>query len=339
MYFNSRTAEIAFLKDFLAVPKNIVITTHFKPDGDALGSSLGLYNFLLQENHKVAVIAPSDYPDFLNWMEGNDQVINFQLQADAARECLKKADLIFCLDFNDASRVEQLGDLLLASGAVKVLIDHHLDPKDFCQYTFSFPAAAATCELVYYFMEALGHHGFMNRAIAECLYTGIMTDTGSFRFPSMSASLHRVIASLLEAGARHSMIHELIYDSFRENRLRLLGFCISEKMVVLPRFRTAYIAVNEDELNRFKFQTGDTEGVVNYPLGISGIVLSAFFSEKQGMVKISFRSKEGFSVKELAENHFSGGGHQAAAGGKSFESLQQTVDKFIALLPGLKLEA
>jgi phosphoesterase RecJ-like protein len=327
--------DIDFLKSQLSTSKKIVITTHHKPDGDALGSSLALYNFLRIKNHLVNVISPSDYPEFLTWMEGNNEVINFQQQTELAKTLLNEAELIFCLDFNSPDRVENLQEPLLAASAIKILIDHHLDPKDFCKINFSFPTAAATCEIVYYFINALGENQHINRAIAECLYAGIMTDTGSFRFPSMTSDLHQVIASLMEAGARNYMIHENVYDNYSENRLRLLGYCIDEKLVVITKYKTAYITVSEAELNKFHFQTGDTEGIVNYALGIKGIVLAAFFSQKNGLVKISFRSHGDFSVKELAEKHFSGGGHKNAAGGKSLMTLQQTVDKFIALLPGL----
>ena len=337
MYFSSHQDQLKKVNEMLSLPLQIVITTHHKPDGDAMGSALGLRNYLIQKQHQVYVVVPSDYPEFLYWMDGHESVINYQQQPAYANELLLTADLIFCLDFNDPARVENLRETLLASKAYKILIDHHLDAKEFCNITFSFPKAAATCELIYYFIEALSRSEQMNRSIAECLYTGIMTDTGSFRFPSMTAGLHRVIASLMEAGANNSWIHEQVYDNFSESRLRLLGYCLHQKLQVLHEYKAAYIALNEQELHTFNFQTGDSEGIVNYGLGIKGIKLAAFFSEKQGLVKISFRSRDGFSVKQLAEAHFSGGGHKNAAGGKSLLTLQQTVDKFIALLPGLKL--
>jgi len=337
MYFSSATAHLTAVRKLLSTPKKIVIVTHYKPDGDAMGSSLALYHYLLLKNHQVNVVAPSDYPEFLWWMDGHSQVVNFQANPDKAKALFEQAEIIFCLDFNSPDRIEKLEAPLLSSGAVKVLIDHHLDPKDFCNYVFSFPKAAATCELVWHFIVACDDSGLVNRPIAECLYTGIMTDTGSFRFPSMSPGLHRVVALLMEAGARHSYVHEMVYDNFPEYRLRLLGFCLHEKLTVISQYNTAYIAISEQELNSFHFRTGDTEGIVNYVLGIKGIRLAAFFSEKQGLVKISFRSHDDFSVKELAEQHFEGGGHKNAAGGKSLLPLQQTVDKFIALLPGLKL--
>jgi len=337
MYFSADQLNVDSTKTLLSKPNKIVITTHFKPDGDAMGSSLGLYNYLSRKGHQVTVVTPSDYPEFLWWMEGNDKVVNFQSNPAAATELVTSADVIFCLDFNDPARIENMQQAVSDSAAVKILIDHHLDPKNFCNYTFSYPSSAATCELIYYFILAMGDSKMIDRTIAECLYTGIMTDTGSFRFPAMKPELHRVIATLMEAGARHSLLHELVYDNFSESRLRLLGYCLSRKLQVLSQYQTAFITLNEQEMNEYNFQTGDSEGIVNYGLGIKGVKLAAFFSEKQGLVKISFRSRDDFSVKELAEQHFNGGGHKNAAGGKSLLTLQQTVDKFIALLPGLKL--
>jgi len=336
MYFEQNREDVLMVKSLLSEPKKIVITTHHKPDGDAMGSSLGLYLYLLRKNHVVTVITPSDYPEFLNWLRGNEKVINYQLHPDAGNELIRSAEIIFALDFNDPGRVEKMQEAITTSDAIKILIDHHLDPKDFCRYTFSYPSSAATCELIYYFIQAIDGPGMIDADIAECLYTGIMTDTGSFRFPAMTAGLHRVIASLMESGARHSRIHELIYDNFSENRVRLLGYCLHQKLQVISEYHAALITLDEKEMNDFNFQPGDSEGFVNYALGIKGIMLAAFFSERQGLVKISLRSRDNFSVKELAEQHFEGGGHKNAAGGKSLAPLQQTVDKFIALLPGLK---
>lgn len=329
--------DIASVAKLLSSPKKIIITTHFKPDGDAMGSSLGLYHFLLQSQHTVTVVTPSDYPDFLFWMPGNDKVVNFQLNNALAEQLFLEADLVFCLDFNTPERVEGLKPFLLETKAIKILIDHHPDPAKFCDYQFSFPQSAATGELVFYLFHALKQQNLINQPIAECLYTGIMTDTGSFRFPSMTGSLHRVIADLMDAGARKSMIHEKIYDDFTESRTRLLGYCLNDKLVILSQFQVAYIALSEKELNKFHYKTGDTEGIVNYGLGIKGIKMAVLFTEKQGLIKISFRSRDQVAVNRLAEQHFSGGGHKNAAGGKSLLSLTETVDKFIALLPGLKL--
>jgi bifunctional oligoribonuclease and PAP phosphatase NrnA len=322
----------------LAVPRKIVITTHHKPDGDAIGSSLALYNFLIRQNHQVTVVTPSEYPDFLQWMPGNGTVVNSDTAGGKAMKLIADAEVIFCLDFNAPSRLEKLGEPVKNSTAVKILIDHHLDPEDFCNYNFSFPNSCATCELVYYFIQSLNSNSDISKEIAECLYTGIMTDTGSFRFSSMTSDTHRIIANLMQAGASNFEIHEQVYDNFTLDRTRFLGHCLKYKLVVLPEYRTAYIAVTKEELKEYNHQSGDTEGIVNYALGIKGVRLAAFFCERDNLVKISFRSKDEFSVKELAQSHFSGGGHRNAAGGRTHISLPETVKKFLDLLPGLKEE-
>ena len=324
------------LKDLLAQPRKIVITTHYKPDGDAMGSSLALYHYLNNAGHEVAVVSPSDFPDFLCWMPGSDLVVNFEHAAGKAKQLAMEADLIFCLDFNTASRIEKFSEAVVNSNAKKVLIDHHLDPENFCDYTFSFVQSCATCELVYYFLTEMGGNSSITKEIAECLYTGIMTDTGSFRFSSMTADTHMVIAALMRAGASNFEIHENIYDNFSFDRTRFLGHCLKDKLVVLPEYRTAYIAVTKQELAQYNHHSGDTEGIVNFALGIKGVKLAAFFCERDNLIKISFRSKENFSVKELSSQHFSGGGHRNAAGGRSHDSLENTVAKFISLLPELK---
>jgi bifunctional oligoribonuclease and PAP phosphatase NrnA len=327
--------EIAAL---LSAPKKITIIPHAKPDGDAMGAALALYNYFIQRNHTVRVVSPTDYPDFLAWMEGNDKVIIHTGKTTEAGKALKEAEIIFCVDFNGPDRVEKLEKDLLQSKAKKIMIDHHLAPENFCDYNFTFPESCATCELIYHFLLQLGEKNYLNKAIAECLYTGIMTDTGSFRFSSMSADTHRIIAELVEAGACNSKIHELIFDNFSEERTRFLGLCIKDKLVVLKEFNTAYIAVTKEEMKKYNHQTGDAEGIVNYGLGIKGIRFSAFFSERDDLVKISFRSRDDFSVREIAAEHFEGGGHKNAAGGKSKASLEETLAKFTALLPLYKQE-
>lgn len=331
-------AEVLAVKELILSSKNIVITTHHRPDGDAMGSSLGLYNYLKLLGCSVNVITPSDYPEFLNWLPENDIVINFETSGKLSKELIKNADLIFCLDFNWLSRVEAMeADLRKAEGK-KVLIDHHLDPEDVYDYVFSFTQACSTSELIYRFIDALGDAKKINKNIAECLYCGIMTDTNSFRYSSMKADVHRIIAELMEAGAENFRIHERVYDTSTENRLRLLGYSLKEKLIVLPQFNTAYLALSEAELEMFNFKSGDTEGLVNYALSINGIKFAAFFSEKDGTIKISFRSKGNFSVKEFSSRFFSGGGHKNASGGKSDLSLHDTLKRFIDLLPSHKNE-
>ncbi len=331
-------AEVAAVKKLIESSKNIVITTHHRPDGDAMGSSLGLYNYLSLLGCNVNVITPSDYPDFLTWLPANNIVINFETASHTTKEIIDNADLIFCLDFNWLSRVEAMEGSLRTAKAKKVLIDHHLDPENVYDFVFSFTEACSTCELIYRFIDALGDVKMINKDIAECLYCGIMTDTNSFRYSSMKADVHRIIAELMESGAENFRIHERVYDTSTENRLRLLGFSLKEKLTVLPEFNTAYLALSQAELEMFNHKSGDTEGLVNYALSINGIKFAAFFSEKDGMIKISFRSKGNFSVKEFSGKYFSGGGHKNASGGRSDLSLPDTLKKFLDLLPAYKNE-
>jgi bifunctional oligoribonuclease and PAP phosphatase NrnA len=325
--------DLQAVNELLSTRRSIVITTHHKPDGDALGSSLALKHYLVKKGHDVTVVSPSEFPDFLNWMEGSKEVIDYIKSTKLANEAFAKADVVFCLDFNDPRRVERMTNLLNASQAVKILIDHHLDPIQFCNYTFSFPQCCATAEIVYRFIEAIGDASLLDKNIASCLYAGIVTDTGSFRFDSVSPDTHRVAAALLATGIQHNRIHDYIYDSYSESRLRFLGFCLKDRLVVLPQFSTAHIAVSRSDMDSYKHQPGDLEGIVNFALSIKGIKMAALFSERDGVVKISFRSKSDFSVKELAERSFEGGGHKNAAGGRSTLSLQDTVKKFEELLP------
>lgn len=328
-----------FLKEIqqlLSKAKNIVITTHYNPDGDAIGSMLALYNYLVKKKYPVTCIAPNRFPGFLNWMPGSQEIMKYEEQKQECEKLLSSADVIFCLDFNDPKRVEVMTDALLKSPAVKILIDHHLEPKDFCQYTFSFSTSCATCELIYHFIDQSGDKKMIDESVGECLYCGIMTDTGSFRFSSMTADTHRVIAELMESGVKNYKVHENISDDYTEERMRFLGYCLKDKLKIFPEFKTALIALSKKEMESYHNQPGDTEGVVNYALGIRGIRLAALFTEREGKIKISFRSKGTFSAKDIAVTYFDGGGHRNAAGGSSNLSLEDTVAKFVALLPQYK---
>jgi phosphoesterase RecJ-like protein len=330
--------ELNQLKDFLATPQRIVITTHHRPDGDAMGSSLALYNYLKLKNHEVTVITPSEYPEFLEWLPGNSEVIVYEKNEKSAKKIIESAALLFCLDFNWLSRVEKLEQPLRSSTAMKVLIDHHLEPEDAFDHVFSYPDVCSTCELIYQFIVQLGDRKMISKEIAECIYTGIMTDTNSFRYSSMRSETHRIIADLMDAGAENYKIHENVYDTYLENRLRLLGYALKEKLKVLPEFNTAFIALSQAELDMFNFKAGDSEGIVNYALSIKGIRMAALFTERDGEIKISFRSKGNFSVKDLSSKYFEGGGHKNASGGKSNESLDATVKKFISILPQYRIQ-
>lgn len=324
-------------KALLKKSNNIVIVTHYNPDGDAMGSSLALYNYLIKTKKNVTVITPNEYPEFLHWLSGNKKVVQYSKQSKKATSLIQKSDLIFTLDFNNYSRLEGLGEVLKLATAKKILIDHHQQPDDYATLYYHDVAACSTCELVYEFICGLGGKKLIDKTIAACLYTGIMTDTGSFRFDSVTPQTHLILSHLLATGLKPSDIHTSIYDTYSESRVKLLGYCLTEKMVVISEFQTAYISLSEKELQKFDHQKGDTEGIVNYPFSIKGIKFCAFFSEGEGKIKISFRSKGSFDVNQFARNHFNGGGHINAAGGRgNVYDLQKTVKEFVDLLPTYK---
>ena len=326
--------RINALQELLRDPKKVMITTHHKPDADALGSSLGLAGYLQKKGHQVKVVTPSDYPAFLNWMPGNEEVVVFSDQTEGlVRQIVAEAEVIFCLDFSCLNRINELGPHVQEAKATKVLIDHHLEPQHFADIEFSETKAAATAELVFQVIRDLGDEHLLDPSIGECLYAGIMTDTGSFRHPTTSRNVHLIIAELVHLGVNISKVHRLIYDSYSEKRLRFLGYALKDKLVVLPEFNTAYIAITADELKEYDSQTGDTEGLVNFALSISGVIFAAVLIDRGTAIKISFRSVGDFSVNEFARAHFAGGGHRNASGGTSQLPLQETVAKFVSLLP------
>jgi len=329
--------DTAELKDLLNHPKKIVITTHHKPDGDAMGSSLGLYNYLIQQGHHTTVITPTDYPDFLSWMPGNPEVIIYTEKSEQANALIADADLIFCLDFNNLSRINEMGEKVRESKSYKIMIDHHLEPEDFDDYRHWDINACAAAQLVYTFIvDVLDNKKLINKDVATCLYTGIMTDSASFRLPNTTSAVHRVVAHLIDAGAVNYRIHELVYNSASENRLRFLGHCLLNCLEVLPEYNTAIIVVNKQDLQKYNVNTGDTEGIVNYALSMASIRLAAFIVERQDRVKLSLRSKGEFPANEICKLYFSGGGHRNAAGGQSTDSLQNVVNQFKTILPEYK---
>ncbi|AFD09378.1 DHH family phosphoesterase [Solitalea canadensis] len=328
--------SITALKPLLETAKNIVITTHPKPDGDAMGSSLGLYHYLLLKGHNVHVITPTDYPFFLHWLPGNGEVIVYPDQPQQSEKLIADADIIFCLDFNGLKRINGLGDVVGAAPGIKVMIDHHLEPEGFDDYRLWNAAACATAELVYDFMVQMGDKALLNKSIASCLYCGIMTDSGSFRFNSVTAHLHRVVADLIEVGADNARIHELVYDTYSESRTRFLGYCLKDKLQVFEEYRTALIALTQQDLDEYNVGSGDTEGIVNYALSINNIKFAAIIIDRAEIVKLSLRSKGEFPANEVAKKYFEGGGHHNAAGGQSQLSLEETVQKFISVLPEYK---
>jgi phosphoesterase RecJ-like protein len=319
--------ELNNLKDLLSIPRKIVITTHKGPDGDAMGSSLAMCNYLIKNGHEVQVITPNEYPRFLDWMKGNESVILYTEQPEKAQQITAEAEVIFCLDFNIISRIDTFAPVVKESKALKVLIDHHQQPDVF-DFNYSDTNACSTAQMVYEFMEMFSDLDKIDADIAECLYAGIMTDTGSFRFSSVTDRTHEIVADLIRKGAKNHLVYDRIHDTNSLDKIKLLGYCLNNKLEVMPEFGTAIISLTNKELKRFNFQKGDTEGVVNYALSIEGISLAGFFVEKDGMVKISFRSKGDFSVNQLSRDHFNGGGHNNAAGGAYGKSIEEAVGKF-----------
>ena len=329
--------DLAALTHLLEQPQKIVITTHHKPDGDAMGSSLGLYNYLIQQGHHAKVITPTDYPDFLSWMPGNEEVIIYTEQPELSASLIADAHLIFCLDFNALSRINEMGELVGQSSAYKIMIDHHLEPEDFDDYRHWNINACAAAQLVYDFIvNELHHPELVNKDVATCLYTGIMTDSASFRLPNTTSTVHRIVADLIDAGAVNWRIHELVYNSASENRLRFLGHCLANCLEVLPEYNTAIIAVSKADLEKFDVDTGDTEGIVNYALSMASIRLAAFIVERRDKVKLSLRSKGEFPANEICKKYFNGGGHRNAAGGFSNDNLEQVISQFKLILPEYK---
>ncbi len=321
-----KATELNQLKSFLSEPRKVVITTHKGPDGDAMGSSLALYNYLLKKGHSVHVITPNDYPSFLKWMKGEEYVIEYCFHEEKAEKITESAELIFCLDFNTLSRIDTYAPIVERSNALKVLIDHHQQPDTF-DFNFSDASASSTAQLIFEFLELLDDTEEIDQDIAECLYAGIMTDTGNFRFNSVCSKTHQVVSFLIEKGARNDWVYDKIHDNNSVNRLKLLGYCLSEKMEVLSDLGVSIITLTQKELQRFNFKKGDTEGVVNYALSIEGVNVAAFMVERDGIIKISFRSKGNISVNQLARDHFNGGGHINAAGG-SASTMQEAITKF-----------
>jgi phosphoesterase RecJ-like protein len=334
MNFPSAPAEtVAALAELLRSPRRVAIVTHYNPDGDALGSSLGLMHVLKAMGHQAQVVLPNPAPKNLHWMPGHAGAIDHDAAKEAAEKAIADADLVFCLDFNRADRVHGL-EAAVRAASVKVLIDHHQDPDmELAAVRFSDTSASSTCQMVYDVIAMLGAVERIDADAATCIYTGILTDTGSFRFPSTSAHTLRVAADLLERGAVPHMIHAAIMEDSAEGRLRLLGFSLFERMRVHPELGTTVIALSKADLERFNYAPGDTEGLVNYGLSIRGIRLSAFFVERADAVKISLRSKGQLPVNEFLSAHFQGGGHANASGGQTSETLDGAVERFMKELP------
>lgn len=330
--------DIQALGVLLSTPKRIAIIPHRSPDGDAMGSTLALYHFLEKLNHQAIVIAPNEFPEFLEWIPGAESVLIFEKDKEKTTKILEDAELIFTLDFNALHRTGEMEQVLNKQKVPFIMIDHHQSPDDYAQFTYSDTAFGSTCEMIYNFILFLDKKEFLDQTIATCIYTGILTDSGSFRFPKTTGTTHRIIADLIDLGAENTIIPTLLFDNNSFDRLQLLGRAL-QNMKVFPEYKTTYISLSQEELDTFHYVKGDTEGIVNYGLTIKGIVFAAIFIEhkEENIIKISFRSQGDFDVNQFAREHFNGGGHINAAGGKSNLSLKETIVKFEKLITKIKI--
>jgi len=315
------------------VKKQITIIPHENPDGDAIGSAIGLAEILAQSGHHIAVISPTEYPDFLKWLHSQVEVIIYGNAKSQASEYIRNSDILICVDFNDSARAGKIEKYIKQFSKTKILIDHHPYPTNFCDYVISETHYSSTAELIYDLAHETGLIKYMNKVAAEALYTGILTDTGSFNHNTSDPNTFKVASELIAFGVDTNKIQSEVYHNFSADRMRLLGYCLNNKMQVFAEYRAAIITITKKELDDFNFKTGDTEGFVNYPLSIKNIVFSALFIEKEGWVKASFRSKGNFPVNHFSKNHFGGGGHINAAGGETELNLVETIELFTSLLP------
>ena len=326
--------KIAAFNQLLAKSNSIVITSHKSPDGDSIGSSLALYHYLMQEKIKVKICHPDPAPHFLHWMKGQAEILTLEENETAVKQLMEQADLIFCLDYNAAGRIGKLDDLLASSTAPRIMIDHHRDPDhNFAQLMFSDTSACSTAQLIFELIESRANMDQINHEVAEAIYTGIITDTGSFRFSSVLPKTHEIAAFLLRTGIDHAAIHENIFDTNTEDRIKLTSYALLEKLVVLKDYQTAFISLTKAEQERFSAIKGDTEGLVNQALSVQGVKMALFFKESDGIIKISFRSTGKIPVNDMARNNFQGGGHLNASGGKFVGKIEDAIAKFVTILP------
>ncbi|MCG8575832.1 MAG: bifunctional oligoribonuclease/PAP phosphatase NrnA [Flavobacteriales bacterium] len=326
--------KLAQLDTFLNQAKSVVITAHKSPDGDSVGSSLGLKNYLQKLGINATVCHPDPAPDFLWWMPAYQEILNYEEHKSETEAALLKADLIFCLDYNSAGRIGKLDEILEKSTAKRVMIDHHRDPdENFCDLIFSDPTNSSTSQMIFELAEAQENLSLIDSTIGSPLYCGIVMDTGSFRFPSTSEKTFLVAAALKKAGVKHWEIHEAIYDNNTENKIRMTSYALLQKLVILEDYRTSYLSLDRSEQEQYQAKKGDTEGLVNQALGIKGISMAVFMKEADGLIKMSFRSKGGIPVNDLARDYFGGGGHKNAAGGRFIGKIQDAIAKFEEVLP------
>jgi phosphoesterase RecJ-like protein len=320
------------LSKLFSSSENILIICHINPDGDSVGAQLALYHYFKQHNKKVSLLAPNNLQEFLKWMDGADQINIFIKDRKKCRTLIERADLIIMLDFNQPGRLGEAEQFVISSPAKKIVIDHHLEPDNFADLMISDPSKCSTAELVHELVCEINGERFINRSYAEALYVGIITDTGNFEHGAYSSRTFRIVADLLDSGIKKEEIINLIYNNFSSDRLRLQGFALNQRMVVLPVFRTAYIYLSKSDLKEYNHVKGDTEGFVNLPLSIKGINFAALFIEKDDFIKLSFRSKGHFPSNEFASLYFSGGGHRNASGGEYTDTLENTIAYFLKIL-------
>ena len=328
--------EIDKIKSLLSKKKDIVIIPHKNPDGDAIGASTGLKNYFDNFNHNVKIISPNKFPDFLSWMDPDNQIKIFSED----KSCIQKiinADIIFTLDFNNLVRISSIKEQVEKSNAIIIMIDHHENPSNYADYMYSVPEMSSTCEMIYHFIDKLGDKDKIDKNIAKSLYAGIMTDTGSFKFPSTTHVTHKVVSNLLKTGISHFEIHNQIYDNNKPERIQLLSFALSQ-IKIIEDLNTCYISLSQKNLDKFNYEKGDTEGIVNYGLSIKNIKFAVIFMENSNekVIRISLRSRGNFNVNEFSKNIFGGGGHKNAAGAISKKTLSKTIDYFLKSLNNYK---
>jgi bifunctional oligoribonuclease and PAP phosphatase NrnA len=327
---------ISKVKKEINIAEKIVIVTHVGPDGDAMGSTLALWHYLMTVEKDPVVIVPTEFADFLNWMPGSASVLVYENSKDKADEFIAAAELIFALDFNTPTRMAKMTDAVINATAPKILVDHHLHPAEFAKVAVSYPEISSTSELIFRLICRMGDFSKINLACAECIYTGMMTDTGGFTYNSNGQEIYIIIAELIKIGIDKDDIYSKVFNTYSQDRLRLMGFCLFHKMKIFPEYKTALITITSKELYQFNFQNGDAEGFVNIPLSISGIEFSVFMREDTDKIKISLRSQGTFPANKVAADLFNGGGHLNAAGGESYTTLTETIKKFENALPDYK---
>lgn len=327
--------NIEALKTFLSTQRKVAIVSHRNPDGDAIGSSLALFHYLSRYGHDATVAVPSDFPRILNFLPGSEYILVHDRDANKTDEMVNEADIVFCLDFNALHRIDKLGETIAARDIPKVMIDHHLFPEDFADYGLVDTTASSTCELIYDFIGLLDDLKTLDHVIAECIFSGILTDTGSFKYGT-SSKLFKIVSELKDKGVNDVELQNNLFNSQSIKQIRLLGYCLTTGLELYPEYGTGFIVLTKEDYKKFHIKRGDTEGIVNYLLSMRAIKFGALISERDGFVKLSLRSKGDFNVQEIASNHFNGGGHKNAAGGISKDSLRNTMDKLKGLLPTLK---